>query len=172
MKNPNYGFRIAWSDEDHAFVATCVELEGLSGLGDTPEQALSEANVAVELALEEYAAAGQSFPPERPLADHSGQFRLRLPKSLHAMLAMRAESEGVSLNALVQSCLAYSLGDIEARAFACKTMVATIAEIQNVYAFQALANLGSPRVANSRPSIDSPWFDTRVDAAGGTAWQH
>jgi predicted HicB family RNase H-like nuclease len=116
MKNPNYGFRIAWSDDDQAFVATCVELEGLSGLGDTPEQALSEVNVAVELALEEYAAEGQPFPPARQLAEYSGQFRLRLPKSLHAMLAMRAESEGVSLNALVQSCLAYSLGDIEARA--------------------------------------------------------
>lgn len=171
MNNPNYGFRIDWSNEDQAFAATCVELEGLSGLGDTPEQALSEVKVAVELALEEYAAQGEPFPQAHQLPEYSGQFRLRLPKSLHAMLAVRAESEGVSLNALVQACLAYSLGDIEARAFACKTMIATIAEIQNLYAFQTLENAGSPRVANSKLLIGSPWFDTTMAATGGGAWQ-
>ncbi|HEY5218432.1 MAG TPA: toxin-antitoxin system HicB family antitoxin [Gemmatimonadaceae bacterium] len=116
MTIPNYGFRIAWSEEDHSFVATCAELEGLSGLGDSPERALAEIKVAVELALEEYAAQGKPFPQARQIPEYSGQFRLRIPKTLHAMLAARADAEGVSLNTLVQSCLAYSLGDIEARA--------------------------------------------------------
>jgi len=171
MNNPNYGFRIAWSDEDQSFVATCVELEGLSGLGDTPEQALSEVKVAVELALEEYAAESEPFPQAHQLPEYSGQFRLRLPKSLHAMLAARAESEGVSLNAQVLACLAYSLGDIEARAFACKTMVASIAELQSRYAFQALADTGSPRAANSDFLLDPPWLNTNMAATGGGVWQ-
>lgn len=170
MNNPNYGFRIAFSEEDQSFVAMCVELEGLSGLGDTPEQALAEVKVAVELALEEYVAQGEPFPQARQLPEYSGQFRLRLPKTLHAKLAARAESEGVSLNALVQACLAYSLGDIEACAFARKAMTATIAEIQHLYAFQALENAGSPRVANSRLPVDSTWFDTATAATGGDAW--
>ncbi len=32
--------------------------------------------------------------------EYSGQFRLRLPKSLHKHLAERAKAEGVSLNQL------------------------------------------------------------------------
>ncbi len=170
MNFPNYGYRIAWSSEDTAFVATCIEMEGLSGLGELPEQALAELKVAVELALEEYAAEGQPYPAAQELPQYSGQFRLRLPKSLHAMLATRAESEGVSLNTFILSCLAFSLGDIEARALACKTMVATIAEMQGMYALQALGNVGSPRVANSQLTIDSTWCGTTMAATGGVAW--
>jgi antitoxin HicB len=48
----------------------------------------------------------------RPLteAEGGGQWRQRVPKSLHAALARRAEKEGVSLNALVTAILAESLG--------------------------------------------------------------
>jgi predicted HicB family RNase H-like nuclease len=40
------------------------------------------------------------FPVPEPVRDYkySGKFVVRLPKSLHARLAMEAEKEGVSLN--------------------------------------------------------------------------
>jgi predicted HicB family RNase H-like nuclease len=40
------------------------------------------------------------FPVPEPIDEgqYSGKFVLRLPKSLHARLAMEAEKEGVSLN--------------------------------------------------------------------------
>lgn len=41
---------------------------------------------------------------------YSGKFIQRVPKSLHARLAARAKQEGVSMNALVTSMLAESLG--------------------------------------------------------------
>ena len=115
MSIPNYGYRVAWSNEDDAYVATCAELEGLSGLGDTAQEALSELRVAVELAIEEFTDSGTEIPKPIRATSHSGQFRLRLPKSVHAMLAVRAESEGVSLNALIISYVAMGLGDSNAK---------------------------------------------------------
>ena len=38
--------------------------------------------------------------------DYSGQFRVRLPKELHAALADRAQQEHVSLNTLIVALLA------------------------------------------------------------------
>jgi antitoxin HicB len=40
----------------------------------------------------------------------SGRFVTRLPKSIHAKLAERAKSEGVSLNTLVLAFIAEGLG--------------------------------------------------------------
>ena len=115
MSIPNYGYRVAWSSEDDAYVATCAELEGLSGLGDTAQEALAELRVAVELAIEEFTDSGAEIPKPIPATSHSGQFRLRLPKSVHARLAARADSEGVSLNALIMSYVAMGLGDADAK---------------------------------------------------------
>ena len=41
---------------------------------------------------------------------YGGQWRQRVPKSLHAALARRAQQEGVSLNMLVTALLAEGLG--------------------------------------------------------------
>lgn len=115
MSIPNYGYRVAWSSEDRAYVATCAELDGLSGLDDTAQKALAELRVAVELALEEFADSGTEIPKPIQAASHSGQLRLRLPKSVHARLAARAESEGVSLNTLIMSYVAQGLGESDAK---------------------------------------------------------
>jgi antitoxin HicB len=40
----------------------------------------------------------------------SGQFRLRVPKTIRARLAQRAEQEGVSLNTLGATLIAEGLG--------------------------------------------------------------
>ncbi|MBP7999599.1 MAG: toxin-antitoxin system HicB family antitoxin, partial [Chloroflexi bacterium] len=44
---------------------------------------------------------------------YSGKFIQRVPKNIHARLALRAKQEGVSMNALVTSILAESLGKRE-----------------------------------------------------------
>jgi antitoxin HicB len=48
---------------------------------------------------------GRDAPPPLTLPRHSGQFRLRVPRSLHAWLAARAELEGVSLGTLIVQLL-------------------------------------------------------------------
>jgi hypothetical protein len=46
-------------------------------------------------------------PPLQPISkEYSGKFNVRIPKSLHAALALEAEDEGVSLNQLVLTKLA------------------------------------------------------------------
>jgi len=106
MTNPTYSFRVFWSEEDDAFIASCPEFPGISGIGDTAEEAVAEAKQALELAIETYRDEGWPLPDPTILESHSGQFRVRVPRSLHAMLAEGAEVEGVSLNSYVISLLA------------------------------------------------------------------
>lgn len=54
---------------------------------------------------------GDPIPePEEPLT-YSGKVNLRMPKSLHRDLARRAEEENVSLNQLMVTALARSVGE-------------------------------------------------------------
>jgi predicted RNase H-like HicB family nuclease len=105
MKMNKYGFKLFWSDEDEGYIATCPEFPTLSAFGETPELALAEAHIALNLFIEEFNAMNKSLPKPHAPIEFSGQFRVRLPKSLHRQLAEKAESEDVSLNSLLISYL-------------------------------------------------------------------
>lgn len=109
MQRTTYSFRVLWSDEDQEFVALCPEFPGLSGVADSPEQALAELQTALQLALEHHAEHDIPLPEPATLRDYSGQFRLRVPSSLHALLTERAADEGVSLNTYAVTLLAAGL---------------------------------------------------------------
>jgi len=49
-----YTIQIFWSVEDEAFVAVCQEFPGLSALGETREEALHEAQIALDLMIQTY----------------------------------------------------------------------------------------------------------------------
>jgi len=106
----NYSFNVFWSDGDEGYVAICPEFPGLSAFGETPDEALAEVKIALEGAIEIYQKEGWTLPEPRVHTEHSGQFRVRLPKHLHAKLAAQAEEEGVSLNTLVATYLAEAVG--------------------------------------------------------------
>jgi len=105
----NYSYNVAWSESDGEYVATSAEFAGLSGLGPTAEVAVRELHQAMEVAVEAILADDEMLPAPQLLSDYSGQFRLRIPKTQHSALAIRAEKEGVSLNALVQTYIAAGL---------------------------------------------------------------
>jgi len=105
MKKPAYSFRVLWSKDDDAYIASCPEFSGVSGFGDSQEAAIAEAKRALELAIETFRVEGWPLPNPTVLESHSGQFRVRVPRTLHAMLAEGAEVEGVSLNSYVISLL-------------------------------------------------------------------
>src|SRR5947209_899360 len=98
---PHYSTRIFWSEEDGGFIAMCPELRNVSAFGETEEVAVRELQEAVQLALETYRDEGWPFPEPATQDRFSGQFRLRLPKSLHATLSAHAEEDGVSLNTFI-----------------------------------------------------------------------
>jgi predicted HicB family RNase H-like nuclease len=104
-QQPKYSFQVAWSERDAAYVAVSAEFPQLSGLGSTPDEAVRQLQVAIDLAIDTYKDEGWPLPEPIPVGEYSGQFRLRLPKSLHHSLAVRAQAEGISLNTLAVTLL-------------------------------------------------------------------
>ena len=89
------------------------ELPGCMSEADTPAEALAEI-VQVQrewlgIALEQ----GLAVPEPRPEAEYSGNFRLRVPHSLHKKLADAAEAEDMSLNSYCNYVLAEAIGGVE-----------------------------------------------------------
>ncbi|MBF0479732.1 MAG: toxin-antitoxin system HicB family antitoxin [Candidatus Omnitrophica bacterium] len=96
-----YSLNIVWSEEDKSFVATSPVFNGLMAFGDTKEEALHEASVAIQAFLKTFQETGEQLPDPDVAETYSGQFRIRIPKSLHRRLAEVAAKEGVSLNQYV-----------------------------------------------------------------------
>ena len=103
--------RVLVPDPSGGYFAEILELPGCFAQGDTPDEAITNLNEAMEGWFETALAEGQSIPPPLATAGYSGRVLLRLPKSLHKAAARRAEVEGVSLNQyLVAAVAAYVEG--------------------------------------------------------------
>jgi len=100
-----YPFNIVWSEEDGEFLATCSSFPGLSAFGETEEEALQEAKIALELFIESYKERGLALPKPPRKQKFSGQLSLRLPKSLHERASIKATEDGVSLNQYITNAL-------------------------------------------------------------------
>jgi len=83
--------------------------------GDTPEEALKNGRDALDGVIAVYKEDGRELPAPGGSGSASGKFSLRTPKSLHAKLAKRAETEGVSMNTLAVAILSEGLGLKSAR---------------------------------------------------------
>ena len=141
-----YSINVVWSDEDECYIATIPEFTGLSAFGDTQEGAIQEALVALEGFIEIYKEDNVPIPIPKTHKPHSGQTRLRLPKSLHAILVEEAKNEGVSLNTYIIHLL--SERNIEHRI---ERKIETLEEgVQNLYnqqhVYYFLSNEGSPQI--------------------------
>jgi antitoxin HicB len=88
------------------WLATVPALPGCMGDGDTPEAALADA----EAAIAEWNVAARQLGRDMPGPGSLGQWRQRVPRSLHEKLKHVAAREGVSLNAYVANVLAESVG--------------------------------------------------------------
>ena len=78
--------------------------------GPTVEEAIANGRDALKCCLLTMKEFGDPIPKPGSSAIASGQFRLRVPKTIHARLTNRAEQEGVSLNTLVTAMIAEGLG--------------------------------------------------------------
>lgn len=85
------------------------EILGLSGgadfYGNNPEELRTEFKKSLEIYLEVCREQGIE-----PLRHYSGKFNLRVPSQLHEQLAIRAQAQNKSLNALIQDVLLDALG--------------------------------------------------------------
>ena len=80
------------------YFASVLELDGCMSDGATPDEAYKNIIEAMEGWVETRIEDG--FPVPKPIntEKYSGKFVLRIPKSLHAKLAIEAAKDGVSLN--------------------------------------------------------------------------
>ena len=88
------------------WLATVPALPGCMADGDTPEAALADAESAIAEWLDAAKVLGRTIPGPQSL----GQWRQRVPRSLHEKLKIIAAREGVSLNAYVANVLAEQAG--------------------------------------------------------------
>ena len=96
-------------EDGGGYIIEIPELPGCMADGETIEEAFLEAESAIESWIQTAKEFGDPIPDPSINKRYSGQWRLRVPKSLHAALALRAQQEGVSLNLLAATILAEGL---------------------------------------------------------------
>jgi len=94
----NIVLRHITDDGGSYYFARVQELDGCMSDGETIEEAYANIKEAMEGWIETKLDAGFEVPVPVNAEDYSGKFVVRIPKSLHARLAIDAEREGVSLN--------------------------------------------------------------------------
>jgi len=109
MKLP-YKLEILPDSEEGGYVARYPELPGCVTVGDTLEEAAENALDAKREWLEAALETGAAIAEPEELEKYSGQFKLRLPKSLHKALAEHSKAEGVSMNQYCVYVLAKHVG--------------------------------------------------------------
>jgi antitoxin HicB len=101
MKLP-YRMEVVEDSAEGGFVVSFPDLRGCITCADTAEKAIASASEAKRAWLEAAIEDGYPIPEPRVDEDYSGQFKFRLPKSLHRQLSEHAKLEGISMN---QYCL-------------------------------------------------------------------
>ncbi|MBA3975751.1 MAG: toxin-antitoxin system HicB family antitoxin [Candidatus Solibacter sp.] len=96
--------------EGGGFLIEYPDLPGVISDGATPEEAIKNGRDALKAAMLTMKEFGDPIPAPGAFNAASGQWRQRVPKTLHARLVERARQEGVSLNTLVMAMIAEGLG--------------------------------------------------------------
>ena len=93
-----YRMEIVEDKDEGGFIVTYPDLPGCISCGETIESAVANAIDAKEVWLEVAIEEGIEINEPDSLNDYSGQFKLRIPKSLHKSLAEHSQREGISMN--------------------------------------------------------------------------
>jgi len=80
------------------YFASVLEFDGCISDGNTPDEAYENILDAMEGWIDTKLEGGFTVPEPISSEKYSGKFLLRIPKSLHAKLAIEAAKDGVSLN--------------------------------------------------------------------------
>ena len=94
----SYRMEIVKDRDEGGFVASYPDLPGCITCGGTEEEALKNALDAKKAWLEAALEENIEIPEPDSLEAYSGQFKLRLPRSLHRALAEHSQREGISMN--------------------------------------------------------------------------
>ena len=93
-----YRLEIIPDPDEGGYVASYPDLPGCITVGETLESVIENARDAKKAWLEAALADGIPIAEPSSADEYSGQFKLRIPKSLHRSLAEHSKQEGVSMN--------------------------------------------------------------------------
>ena len=93
-----YRMEIVEDKDEGGFIVAYPDLPGCISCGETIESAVANAIDAKKVWLEAAIEEGIEINEPDSLDDYSGQFKLRIPKSLHKSLAEHSQREGISMN--------------------------------------------------------------------------
>lgn len=96
MKLP-YRIELIPDTDEGGFVAAFPDLPGCLSSGETVEEACRNAEDAKREWLAAAMEDGISIPGPDTIDSYSGQFKLRLPRSLHRQLALQSKRKCVSM---------------------------------------------------------------------------
>lgn len=96
--NLPYRMEIVEDRDEGGFVVSFPDLPGCITCGETVEAAVENAKDAKQAWLEAALEDGILIREPDDLENYSGQFKLRIPKSLHKSLTEHAKREGISMN--------------------------------------------------------------------------
>jgi len=97
-----YKIEVLPEEEGNGYVLHCPELTGCITCGETLEQGFKMLEDAKKCWFTACIEDGIQIPEPSNVDEYSGQFKLRMPKSLHKTLSERSRQEGISMN---QYCL-------------------------------------------------------------------
>ena len=101
LKKP-YHMNIKEDKDEGGYVVSFPELPGCITCGETIESAVKNAEDAKKEWLMAALEDGVEINEPDDIEKYSGQFKLRIPKSLHKSLSEHSKKEGISMN---QYCL-------------------------------------------------------------------
>ena len=94
----SYRMEIVEDKVEGGFVVSYPDLPGCITCGETVEAAVTNALDAKKAWIEAALEAGIQIQEPESLEGYSGQFKLRIPRSLHRLLAEHSKREGISMN--------------------------------------------------------------------------
>src|SRR5699024_381221 len=97
-----YPMEIVEDQEEGGYTISFPDLPGCITCGETIEKAVDKGKEAKRLWLEAAMEEGISIPEPDNSEKYSGQYKLRIHRSLHRSLAEHSKKEGISMN---QYCL-------------------------------------------------------------------
>jgi len=98
----SYKIEVIPDMEEGGYTLHCPELPGCMTCAESLEHGFAMVEDAKKSWFTACLENGVEIPEPSSSSEYSGQFKLRLPKSLHKNLAERSRQEGISMN---QYCL-------------------------------------------------------------------
>lgn len=114
LQMKEYTYRAMWSPSTKSYVGTCLEFPGLRRHGETAGEAITAIEKMVREDVSAATADGWIAPESLTDREYSGRFVLRVSPELHALLAVEATEQRVSLNQWVVQKL---VGRTDSRSF-------------------------------------------------------